>query len=79
MATTINTKRAAPANSDAALRIVSKSPMGTFRRAGLVFGPEPTVVRLADLTPDQAKSIDDEPLLDVTETTQAPPKESAKA
>ena len=62
-------KTAAKADSPAALRVVSKSPMGTFRRAGLVFGPEPTFVRLAEITPDQAKSILAEPWLDVTETT----------
>jgi hypothetical protein len=62
-------KTAAPAGGTAALRVVSKSPMGTLRRAGLVFGTQPTIVLLSEITPEQAKSIKAEPLLDVTDTT----------
>lgn len=68
MATTAKKKPAAAAGSTAALRVVSKSPLGELRRAGLVFGPTATVIALADLTEDQADAIRAEPLLDVTDT-----------
>jgi hypothetical protein len=70
-------KMAAKADSNAALRVVSKSPMGGFRRAGFLFGKEPTVLRLADLTVEQEQAIREEAMLDVTDTTQAAPAEEA--
>lgn len=65
---------AAPAGSTKALRIVSKSPMGTLRRAGLEFGTEPQLIALADLTADQLAAIEAEPLLDKTEAEIEPAK-----
>jgi hypothetical protein len=53
----------------AALRIVSLSPQGTFRRAGLTFGREPQFVPLASLTAEQVERLKAETMLAVTETT----------
>jgi len=73
MATEKKVKSAAPAGSLLALRVVSKSPLGTMRRAGFVFEASAQVVALADITPEQAEAIRAEPLLDVTETEIEPP------
>lgn len=73
MATDKKVKSAAPAGSLLALRVVSKSPLGAMRRAGLVFDATPQVVALSDITPEQAEAIKAEPLLDVTETEIDPP------
>lgn len=50
-----------------ALRVVSKSPLGTLRRAGFVFGAEPVTLPLAELSAEQEQAIRAEPLLVVTE------------
>lgn len=68
MATT-KTKMAAPADSKAALRVVSLSPLGTFRRAGFVFTAEPTVLKLSEVSEAQADAIKNTSMLDVSETT----------
>lgn len=39
-----------------------------FRRAGYVFGKEPVVIALADLSKEQIKQLANEPLLSVTES-----------
>lgn len=62
------TKTATPKKLPA-LRVVSKSPMGLFRRAGYSFTAEPTVIPLASLTKAQREAIEATPVLDVTETT----------
>lgn len=67
-------KSAAPAGSTAALRVVSRSPLGAMRRAGLAFDATPQVVALCDLTPEQAEAIRAEPLLDVSEVEIEPPQ-----
>lgn len=79
MATDKKLKSAAPAGSLLALRVVSKSPLGTMRRAGLVFDATPQLVPLADITPEQAEAIKAEPMLDVTETEIEPPAAAKKA
>jgi hypothetical protein len=57
----------------AALRVVSTSPMGPFRRAGYTFTAEPTVLPLADLSAEQVRAIKGTHWLDVTEVEIDPP------
>lgn len=63
-----------PSGKTAALRVVSKSPMGAFRRAGYTFTAEPTVIPLAELSAEQVQAIRATALLDVTETETEPAK-----
>ena len=46
-----------------ALMIRSRSPQGAFRRAGLTFGTEPTVIALEALTEAQIATLEAEPML----------------
>ena len=39
-----------------------------FRRAGYLFGKEATTIALSDLSKEQVRQLNDEPLLTVTET-----------
>jgi len=54
-------KRPAAGPADKALRVTAKRP--SFWRSGLEFGATPRVVSLADLTPEQAEAIREEPML----------------
>lgn len=51
-----------------ALRVVSCSPRGTFRRGGHAFGPKPTDIALSKLTDEQIKAIRNEPMLVAVDT-----------
>lgn len=68
------TKTATPKKLIPALRVVSKSPMGNFRRAGFVFTTEPTLIPMASLDKAQMAAIKATPVLDVTETTMEAPE-----
>ena len=59
-----NTKPATPVK---ALRIVSKSPAGTFWRAGRAFTSAPMNVPISELSPKQITALYAEKMLDVTE------------
>lgn len=72
MAAAKKTPTAETTGASAALRVVSKSPLGQLRRAGMVFGAEPTVVLLAGLSEQQIAALLAEPLLDVTDTVVEP-------
>lgn len=53
-----------------ALKITSRSPMGTIRRAGLVIdGTEPTIIAVEALSSAQIAALKGESLLIVQETT----------
>jgi hypothetical protein len=55
-----------PAGSaDKGLKIVARKD--SFRRCGRVFGAEPTVISLADLSEDDVTTLKDEPQLVVVE------------
>ncbi|MGK2898376.1 MAG: hypothetical protein ACSLE9_06785 [Burkholderiaceae bacterium] len=75
MATSIKNARKPAGPATKGLRVVSKSPLGTLRRAGLAFGPSPTVVPLDSLTAEQVDAIKGEPLYDVTEVDIEPAKD----
>lgn len=79
MATDKKLKFAAAAGSLAALRVLSLSPLGTLRRAGLVFDATPKLVPLASITQEQVDAIRAEPLLDVTDAELEPEPKAAKA
>lgn len=79
MATDKKLKLAASVGSLLALRVVSKSPLGGIRRAGLVFDTAPQLVPLASITQEQADAIRAEPLLDVTDAELEPEPKAAKA
>jgi hypothetical protein len=72
-ASTASSSATAGNGKSAALRVVSKSPMGTFRRAGFTFGRIPVVVPLSLLTAEQVEAIRTTPMLDVTDVDADPP------
>jgi hypothetical protein len=65
------TAPAPKAAAAAGLRVVSKSPLGTFRRCGFVFGLQPVVLPLSQLTAEQIDRLRAEPMLDVTDVQDA--------
>lgn len=74
-----NTKtQSAPKGPRAGLRVRSRSPFGTFRRAGLAFGEEPTIVAVGDLLPEQIDAIKGERML-VVEEIELPAADEASA
>ena len=75
------TKKIEPGEGPAmALRVVSRRE--GFRRGGHVFGAEPKVIPLTDLTEEETDAIGNEPMLIVTVMpllpTQMQPKEAEK-
>jgi hypothetical protein len=49
------------------LRVVSKSPMGAFRRCGRTFGADPVEIPLADLKKEEVSRLRAEPQLVCTD------------
>lgn len=60
-------KAAAPTKV-AAITVTSRSPQGTFRRAGRAWPAEPTTVAVSEFNAEQLKALRDEPLLVVQDT-----------
>jgi hypothetical protein len=63
---------AAPTPGIPALVVSSRSPMGSFRRAGREWTRESITLPLSELTDDQVKALRNEPMLVVSDTVIAP-------
>lgn len=62
-----------------AITVSSRSPMGSFRRAGREWARESVTVPVSDFKPAELQALRDEPMLVVSDTTITPePAEAAE-